>query len=83
MHDFLEILFFYEKMMMMISFKIDEAWPNAPSSEINVNFEKSYCVGTSIEQNLSKARSKSQNWAKQGLLEGWANGLSWSADWHI
>ena len=42
-------------------FEMDEAWLNAPSSEINVNFEKSYCVGTSIEQNLSKARSKSQN----------------------
>ena len=26
-------------------FKMDEAWPNAPSSTINVNFEKSYCVG--------------------------------------
>ena len=42
-------------------FEMDEAWLNAPSSEINVNFEKSYCVGASIEQNLSKARSKSQN----------------------
>ena len=46
---------------------MNEAWPNAPSLEINVNFEKSYCVGTSIN-NLSKTRSKSQNWAKQGLL---------------
>ena len=62
---------------------MDEAWLNALSSEINVNFEKSYCVGTSIEKILSKARSKSQNWAKQGLLEGWANELCWSADWHI
>ena len=42
-------------------FEMDEAWPNALSSKINVSFEKSYCVGTSIEQNLSKARSKSQN----------------------
>ena len=40
---FLEILIFYEQMMMMIFFKMDEAWPNDPSSEINVNFEKSYC----------------------------------------
>ena len=26
--------------------KMNEAWPNAPSSTINVNFEKSYYVGT-------------------------------------
>ena len=52
----------------MIFFKMDEAWPNDPTSEINVNFEKSYCVGTSIKQNLGKTRSKSENWAKQGLL---------------
>ena len=44
---FLEILifffFFFEKMMMMTSFflKMNEAGPNAPSSTINVNFEKS------------------------------------------
>ena len=25
---------------------MNEAWPNAPSSTINVNFEKFYCVGT-------------------------------------
>ena len=68
MHDFWEILIFYEKMIVMIFLKMDEAWPNAPSSEINVNFEKSYCVGTSIKKNLSKTRSKSQDWAKQGLL---------------
>ena len=68
MHDFWEILIFYEQMMMMIFFKMDEAWPNDPSSEINVNFEKSYCVGASIKKNLSKTKSKSQNWAKQGLL---------------
>jgi len=47
---------------------MDEAWPNAPSLEINVNFEKFYCVGASIKKNLSKTKSKSQNWAKQGLL---------------
>ena len=55
-------------MMMMIFFfffETDEAWSNAPSSEINVNFEKSYCVGTSIKKILSKTKSKSQNWAKQ------------------
>ena len=35
--------FFFEKMMMMTSFflKMNEAGPNAPSSTINVNFEKS------------------------------------------
>jgi len=48
-------------MMMIFFFKMDEAWPNALSSKINVNFEKSYCVGTSIQKNLSKTRSKSQN----------------------
>ena len=48
-------------------FEMDEAWLNAPSSENNVNFKKSYCAGTSIEQNLSKTRSKSQNWVRQGL----------------
>ena len=47
---------------------MDEAWPNALSLVINVNFEKSYCVGTSIKKKLSKTRSKSQNWAKQELL---------------
>ena len=47
---------------------MDEAWPNALNLVINVNFEKSYCVGTSIKQNLGKTRSKSENWAKQGLL---------------
>ena len=31
--------------------KMYEAWPNAPSSRINLNFEKSYCVGT-----LNKAK---------------------------
>ena len=36
---------------------MDEAWPNAPSSEINVNFDKSYCVGTSINKILSKTRT--------------------------
>ena len=64
-------------------FKMDEAWPNALSLVINVNFEKSYCVGTSIKQNLGKTRSKSENWAKQGLLGWWTNGLCGSADWHI
>ena len=29
-----------------LSLKMNEAWPNAPSSTINVNFEKSYWVGT-------------------------------------
>ena len=67
MHDFLKTLIFEEKMIFF--FLMDEAWPNVPSSTINVNFENSYCVGTSIKQNLSKIRSKSQNWAKQGLLE--------------
>ena len=55
-------------MMMMIFFfffETDEAWSNARSSEINVNFEKSYCVGISIKKILSKTKSKSQNWAKQ------------------
>ena len=68
MHDFLKIFIFEEKMIFFF-LKMDEAWLNAPSSTINVNFENSYCVGTSIKQNLSKIRSKSQNWAKQGLLE--------------
>ena len=64
MHDFLKILIFEEKMIFFIIilfYKMDEAWPNAPSSTINVNFEKYYCVWTSIKQNLSKTRSKSQN----------------------
>ena len=47
---------------------MDEAWSNAPSSKINMNFEKSYCVGILIKKNLSKTRSKSENWAKQELL---------------
>ena len=81
---FLEILIFHEKMMMMIFLlKMNEAWSNAPNSTINVNFEKFYCVGTSIKQNLSKTISKPQNWAKQGLLGGWANGLWRSVNWHI
>ena len=41
---------------------MDKAWLNAPSSAINVNFEKSCYVGTSIKQILSKRRPKSQNW---------------------
>ena len=44
MHDFLKTLIFEEKMIFF--FLMDEAWPNAPSSTINVNFENSYCVGT-------------------------------------
>ena len=71
MHDFLKTLIFEDKMISFSFsfFKMDEAWLNAPSSTINVNFEKSYCVGTLIKKNLSRTRSKSQNWAKQGLLE--------------
>ena len=70
MHDFLKTLIFEEKMIFF--FLMDEAWPNVPSSTINVNFENSYCVGTfNKKNNLSETRSKSQNWAKQGLLEWW------------
>ena len=51
-HDFWEILIFYDDNFFF--FLMDEAWPNAPSSKINVNFEKSYCVGTSIKKIFSK-----------------------------
>ena len=47
---------------------MDEAWLNAPTSTINMNFGKYYCVGTSIKNILSKTISKSQNWVKQELL---------------
>ena len=48
---FLEIFIFSLKRWWWWSFfffflKMNEAWPNSPSSTINVNFEKSYCVGT-------------------------------------
>ena len=70
MHDILKTMIFEEKMISFLFFsKMDEAWPNAPSSTINVNFEKSYYVKTSVKKNLIRTRSKSQNWAKQGLLE--------------
>ena len=36
------MIFFFSFFLKII---INEAWPNAPSSTINVNFEKSYCVG--------------------------------------
>ena len=42
---FLEILGFF-------FFENDEAWLNAPSSTINVNFENSYCVRTFNKANL-------------------------------
>ena len=61
MHDFLKTLILEEKMIFFFFFKMDEAWPNALSLTINVNFEKSYCVGTFNRENLSKTRSKSQN----------------------
>ena len=50
---------------------MDEAWSNAPSSTINVNFEKSYCVGTSLKQNLSKTRSNHKTWQNK---DDWDDG---------
>ena len=59
---------------------MDEAWPNAPSLTIIVNFKKSYCVGTfnraKFEQNkikitkLGKIRA-TKMMCQSTLLECW------------
>ena len=59
----IDAFLFFKKTMTVIFFfflKMNEAWPNAPSSTINVNFEKSYCVGTFNKANIGVKQDQNE-----------------------